>query len=187
MGNKKFLAGLFSIVLILSIFVAGCSSDDSSGDGGDGDKVVIDIFQFKVEFKDQFEEVAKQYEEINDNVEINITTVGGGEDYGAALKSKFASGKEPAIYNVGGPQDVKDWEASLADLSDTKAAEVALDGTLDGVTADGKVLGLPFNQEGYGFLYNKEIFEKAGINPEDIKDFASLQKAVETLDSQKKD
>ena len=62
-----------------------------------------------------------------------------------------------------------------------------MDGTLDGVTADGKILGLPFNQEGYGFLYNKEIFEKAGINPEDIKDFASLQKAVETLDSQKKD
>ncbi len=187
MGKKKFLPGIFSIVLIFSVFIAGCSSDGTSGDGKDGDKVVIDVFQFKVEFKEQFEEVAEQYEKINENVEINITTVGGGEDYGAALKSKFASGKEPAIYNVGGPQDVKDWEASLADLSDSKAAGAALEGTLDGVTADGKVLGLPYNQEGYGFLYNKEIFEKAGVKPEDIKDYASLVKAVETIDGKKED
>ena len=189
MGKKKWFSSILASGLMMSVFLAACSSGEEGTNGSDDskEKVVVDVFQFKVEFKDQFEALAERYEELNKDVEINITSVGGGEDYGAALKSKFASGNEPAIYNVGGPQDVKDWQDKLADLSDTDSAAVALDGTLDGVTADGKVLGLPYNQEGYGFLYNKEVFENAGINPEEITTYASLVKAVETLDSKKED
>ncbi|WP_053368486.1 ABC transporter substrate-binding protein [Bacillus sp. FJAT-27245] len=189
MKQKKLFSSLLAIFLLFSLVLAGCSSSSSSSKDSDSKKkdVSIDIFQFKVEFKDQFEAVAKKYEKENKGVKINITTVGGGEDYGAALRSKFASGKEPAIYNVGGPQDVEDWKSKLADLSDTKAAEAALEGTLDGVTVDGKVMGLPYNQEGYGLIYNKAIFEKAGINPDDIKSFAALEEAVKTLDSKKKE
>lgn len=183
MKRKKWYAGALSASLLATAILTGCSSDSSSS--GSGDKVTIDVFQFKVEFKDQFEAVAEKYEKENPNVDINITTVGGGEDYGAALKSKFASGKEPAIYNVGGPQDVEDWKDKLADLSDTEASKAALEGTLDGVTTDDKVLGLPYNQEGYGLLYNKEIFEKAGIKAEEITTTEALEKAVKTIDSKK--
>ncbi|APH05747.1 ABC transporter substrate-binding protein [Bacillus weihaiensis] len=190
--NKKWFLGLFSIMLLVSVVLSGCSGDDSTkkeGAGSDteGEEVTLDIFQFKVEFKDQFEAVAEQYQEANPNVKINIQTVGGGEDYGAALRSKFASGDEPAIFNIGGPTDVVDWEDSLADLTNSAAAGAALEGTLDGVTKEEKVLGLPFNQEGYGLIYNTEIFEKAGINPADIKDMASLEAAVKTLDEKKAD
>jgi len=186
MRSKKVFLGLFSIVFLVSVILAGCGNAGSSEpEKSGGDQVTLDIFQFKVEFKDQFEAVAKQYEEANPGVKINIQTVGGGEDYGAALRSKFASGDEPAIFNIGGPTDVIDWEDSLADLSSSKAADAALEGTLDGVTKDEQVLGLPFNQEGYGLIYNTEIFEKAGINPADIKDMASLEAAVKTLDEKK--
>lgn len=189
MRGKKTLLSIISIMFIFSIVLAGCSSKKEGGnaEGGEGKEVTLDIFQFKVEFKDQFEAVAKEYEKNNKGVKINITTVGGGEDYGVALKSKFASGQEPAIFNVGGPQDVADWEKNLSDLTDTEAAKAALDGTLDGVTKDSKVLGLPYNQEGYGLVYNKAIFEKAGIKAEDIKDMASLEAAVKTLDEKKGD
>ncbi|AYC28584.1 ABC transporter substrate-binding protein [Paenisporosarcina cavernae] len=185
MKNSKLRFGLLAFILVLSGILAGCNSDGDSSNGDGGKDVTIDIFQFKVEFKDQFEALAKAYEEEHDGVKINITTVGGGEDYGAALRSKFASGKEPAIYNIGGPQDVADWKDKLADLSDTKAAGAALEGSLDGVTVDDAVLGLPYNQEGYGFIYNKAVFEKAGIDVASIKDLASLEAAVKTLDSKK--
>ncbi len=153
----------------------------------DDKKVSIDIFQFKVEFKDTFEELAKAYQTEHPNVTVNITTVGGGDDYGAALKTKFNSGNEPAIFNVGGPQDVADWKSKLADLSDTKAAKAAIPYTTAPVTTDGKVFALPYNQEGYGLIYNKSIFEKAGIDPSGITSFAKLEEAVKTLDSKKKD
>ncbi|MCH1626138.1 ABC transporter substrate-binding protein [Fredinandcohnia quinoae] len=191
MKAKKFLPAVMALLFMFSVVLAGCGNkdEDAKDKGGSSskDNVTVDIFQFKVEFKDQFEEVAKQYEELNKGVKINITTVGGGEDYGAALRSKFASGNEPTIYNVGGPQDVKDWDGKLANLSDTKAAGLALEGTLEGVSKDGEVLGLPYNQEGYGLIYNTAVFEKAGINPADITTFAALEEAVKTLDSKKKD
>lgn len=190
--KKMWRAGLLAASLGVAAILTGCGTSEK-GNTADKPKeqktesVTLDIFQFKVEFKDQFEAVAKKYEEENKNVKINITTVGGGEDYGAALRSKFSSGNEPAIYNIGGPQDVADWKDKLADLSDTASAKAALNGTLAGVSVDGKVLGLPYNQEGYGFIYNKNIFKKAGIDPASITDFASLEKAVKDLDSKKQE
>lgn len=164
--------------------LAGCSSSS----GGDSEnQVTLDVFQFKVEFKTQFEELAKAYEKENENVKIKVSTVGGGNDYKQSLTTKFASGEEPAIFNVGGPTDVEQFNDRLADLSDTKAAKAALEGTLDGVKKDDKVLGLPFNQEGYGFIYNKRVFEKAGIDAASLTTYDKLLEAVKTLDSKKKE
>lgn len=185
MKLKKLLSLTLAGALAMGTLAACGSKTEEKADSGS--KVVLDVFQFKVEFKDAFEKLAKEYEASHDGVKINITTVGGGENYGASLKSKFASGGEPAIFNVGGPQDVKDWNSKLADLSDTKASKEALEGTLDAVTKDGKILGLPFNQEGYGILYNKEVFKKAGIDPASINSFVKLEEAVKTIDSKKKE
>lgn len=185
MKLKKLLSLTLAGALAMGTLAACGSKTEEKADSGS--KVVLDVFQFKVEFKDAFEKLAKEYEASHDGVKINITTVGGGENYGASLKSKFASGGEPAIFNVGGPQDVKDWNSKLADLSDTKASKEALEGTLDAVTKDGKILGLPFNQEGYGILYNKEVFKKAGIDPASINSFAKLEEAAKTIDSKKKE
>lgn len=187
MKEFTFKKGLFASLLVSASLLAACGNGGDEGSQASGDKVTVDIFQFKVEFKEQFEDVVAMYEDENPDVNIQITTVGGGEDYGAALRSKFASGNEPAIFNIGGPQDVADWKDSLATLSDTAAAEAALGGTLEGVTVDSEVLGLPYNQEGYGFIYNTRLFEEAGIDPASITDFASLEEAVKTLDSKKEE
>ncbi|WP_046174306.1 ABC transporter substrate-binding protein [Domibacillus indicus] len=187
MFKKKAL--VLSSALLLGL--AGCSTaekdENASGGsgGGSGDQTVVDIFQFKVEFKEQFEELAKQYEEQNPDVDIKVETVGGGNDYASALKSKFASGDEPAIFNINGAVDVQQYRDRLIDVSDTEAAGAALDGTLESVTEGEQVLGLPYNQEGYGFVYNKQIFEEAGVDAESIKSMEDLTKVVETLDSKK--
>lgn len=186
MKHKKWYYGIFSFLLIFSVALAGCSSSTGGGDSDSKDKVTLDIFQYKVEFKTQFESLAKQYEKENPNVKVKISTVGGGNDYKTALTSKFASGDEPGIFNIGGPVDVKQYKDRLQDLKDTKAADVALDGTLDGVEDGGQILGLPFNQEGYGFIYNKRIFKEAGINPDELTSYTALEAAIKKLDSQKK-
>lgn len=180
---KKIGLGILASATVFSL--AACGNAGSEKKESSSDKTTLDIFQFKVEFKDQFEALAKQYEKDNPDVKINIETVGGGSDYGAALKSKFSSGNEPTIYNVGGPEDVKMWKDSLLDLSDTESAKQALDGTLAGVTTDDGVFGLPFNVEGYGVLYNKKIFEEAGIDATKITTLDALEDAAKTLNDQK--
>ena len=176
---KKLVAMATLSTMVLSMgLLQGCGASS-------GDKVTVNIFQYKVEAKEALEEAAKAYEKENPNVKINVETVGGGGDYTAALKTKFSSGEEPAIYNVGGTQDVNDWQDKLEDLSSESWVGKAYDGTLESVTKDGKVYGMPLAQEGYGFIYNKEIFKKAGIDASKISTYADLEKACETLDSKK--
>ena len=187
--KNKFRLGMASALLAATVALSGCSfgagDSEEAGGSSSGDGVTVDVFQFKVEFKDQFEDLVKKYEKENPDVNINVKTVGGGNDYGASLKSSFSSGEEPDIFNVGGPTDVDEYEKYLADVSDTKAAKAALDGTLTSVDRDGKILGLPFNQEGYGILYNKKVFKDAGIDPKSIKSLDDLEKVSKELDSKK--
>lgn len=186
MKRTKKLVAVACTVAIMAGVLAGCGTSKTATPVANK-AVTVDIFQFKVEAKDALEKATKEYMALNKNVTINVSTVGGGEDYGAALKSKFASGQEPTIYNIGGTQDALDWKGKLEDLSKEPWVANAYKGTLDAVKMDGKLYGMPFDQEGYGLIYNKAIFTAAGIDASKIKTYADLETAVTTLDSKKKD
>jgi raffinose/stachyose/melibiose transport system substrate-binding protein len=203
MKLSKTIRGLVTTTLAASMVLsmAGCAGKT---DGGDttapaatekteeakeetaetktSEPVTVDIFQFKVEIAEELQKAIDLYTSKNPNVTINLTTVGGGDDYGAALKAKFQSGQEPTIYNVGGPQDVKDWMEKLEDLGDQPWVGTA-GGTLGAVTVDGKPYGMPLAVEGYGVVYNKAIFEAAGVDPSTVKDIASMDAAFAAIDA----
>ncbi len=186
---KKFISVMLLTAMVASVGLTGCSPKEEAAPADTGateapamEKAEVDIFQFKVEIAKELENAAADYMAAHPNVKVNIQTVGGGDDYGAALKAKFQSGSEPDIYNVGGPQDIEDWMGKLEDLSGEPWVDLALEGILSGATVDDKVYALPFNIEGYGFVYNKAIFADAGIDAMAIKDFASLEEAVKMLD-----
>ncbi|SDZ78943.1 raffinose/stachyose/melibiose transport system substrate-binding protein [Thalassobacillus cyri] len=179
------MKAMVSSLVVSGILLAGCSF--SSGESASEDKISIEVFQGKVEFNDQFNELAEEYEKENPDVDIKITSVGGGSDYAGSLKTKFSSGDEPEIFSVAGPTEAEQFGDYLTDMSDTELADLALEGTLEPVTEDGKVQGVPYNQEGYGLIYNKEVFEKAGIDPNSILTYEDLKKAVKELDSKKEE
>ncbi len=189
---KKFMSVMLLTAMVASVGLTGCSPkeeapapspvDTGSTEAPAMEAAEVDIFQFKVEIAKELENAAAVYMKAHPNVKINIQTVGGGDDYGAALKAKFQSGSEPDIYNVGGPQDIEDWMAKLEDLSSEPWVDLALEGILSGATVDNKVYALPFNIEGYGFVYNKEILTDAGIDAMAINDFESFEEAVKVLD-----
>ncbi|GAB6992082.1 ABC transporter substrate-binding protein [Paenibacillus pini] len=155
-------------MLALSVVLAGCGSKSDNNatgteTGGTGETKTVHIFQFKVEIAEALNKLKKDYEASHPGVKLDIQTVGGGSDYGAALKAKFASGEEPDIFNVGGYTDLNTWEPKLEDLSDQKWVSDMVDVSKDQITKDGKIYGQPMNLEGYGFVYNKDLFKKAGI------------------------
>lgn len=106
-------------LLIPTALLADCSfssGEDESASGSE-DEITIEVFQGKVEFKDQFEELASKYEEENPGVNIDTTADGGGSDYAGSLKTKFASGDEPEIFSIAGPTEAANYQEYLADLS----------------------------------------------------------------------
>ncbi|QCJ41362.1 carbohydrate ABC transporter substrate-binding protein [Bacillus sp. S3] len=183
MAFKKYsiAAGILSASLLLG---ACGNSDSASGDKKDGGskdgKVVVDIFNGKVEIADQLKALTDKYTKEHPEVTFNIESVGGGADGSAALKAKFASNKAPDIFGNGGYQEAVTWKDKFEDLSDQPWVKDAYENALKPMTMDGKIYGQPVNMEGYGFAYNKKLFEKAGIT-ELPKTYSELEAAAKKL------
>jgi raffinose/stachyose/melibiose transport system substrate-binding protein len=174
---KKVSLLLMMTIVVLSIVLSGCGANNTGNTGGnngnagntggkaggDEERVTIKMFQFKVEIAEQLAQMIEEYESLNPNVNIEVETVGGGADYGAALKAKFNSGDKPDIFNNGGFTDLELWLEHLEDLSDQPWVENLVDVAKEPMTKDGKLYGQPLNLEGYGYIYNKDLFEQAGI------------------------
>lgn len=172
--RNPYCAGLSLLLIFFLLSFTACSP------GKESSKVTVNIFQFKVEIVDGLEKIISVYEKENPDVKINLETVGGGDDYGASLRAKMQS-EEPTIFNVGGLKDLKVWKNKLEDLSDQPWVPYAAKGSLDNIISDHKVYGLPFNIEGYGFIYNTAIFKAAGIDVSQINNYDSLEKALRKL------
>ena len=180
----------FAVFAVMALVLAACGGGNTGGgaaDGGGqgaggqgGGKTVIKMFQFKVEIARQLEELIKEYEALNPNIDIQLETVGGGADYGAALKAKFNSNDKPDIFNNGGFTDLDLWLEHLEDLSDQPWVENLVDAAKEPMTKDGKLYGQPLNLEGYGFIYNKDLFQQAGIT-ELPKTLSELEAAAQKL------
>jgi raffinose/stachyose/melibiose transport system substrate-binding protein len=185
---KRFLLLCMSFAFVFGI-AAGCSSSENSSGNSDGDTtsgddvVTLNFFQFKVEIADQLAEMIKEFEAEHPDIKVKLETVGGGADYGAALKAKFASGEEPDIFNNGGFKELELWKEKLADLSGEPWVDHVLPiGKVPMTDEDGKLYGMPVNLEGYGFVYNKDLFEKAGVSepPATIDELKAASEKLKT-------
>ncbi|TVY10380.1 ABC transporter substrate-binding protein [Paenibacillus cremeus] len=171
--------------LLLAGVAAGCGAktgqNNTAAPGAAGGKqVTLKIFQFKVEINEALNRMKDEYEKTHPNVKLQIETVGGGADYGAALKTKFASNDQPDIFNNGGFREADTWMEHLEDLSDQPWVKDVLPVAKAPMTKDGKLYGMPMNIEGYGFIYNKDLFTKAGIT-ELPKTLSQLEEAAKKL------
>ncbi|WP_068773651.1 ABC transporter substrate-binding protein [Paenibacillus sp. FJAT-26967] len=182
--NRKWLALGLTTALVGGL-LAGCGDKDagttpgSTADGGDKKTVKLKMFQFKVEIAEALTKLIAEYEK-ETGVKIEVQTVGGGADYGAALKAKFNSDDKPDIFNNGGNADMEVWQEHLEDLSDQPWVKDLAQGAGDPMTKDGKIYGMPIGLEGYGYIYNKDLFQQAGIT-ELPKTITQLEEAAKKL------
>ncbi|WP_088103261.1 ABC transporter substrate-binding protein [Halalkalibacter urbisdiaboli] len=195
---KRLLMLCLTMLLAIGVLAAcGGNSDTSSdsstgGDDASTDKeattgneepVTLEFFNFKVEIADQLRAMLDEFEAEHPHITVNLETVGGGADYGAALRAKFASGEKPDIFNNGGFNELNLWKEHLADLSNEPWVEHLLPiGAVPTTDEEGTLYGMPVNLEGYGFIYNKDLFEQAGIT-EPPGTLSELKEAAEKLEA----
>jgi raffinose/stachyose/melibiose transport system substrate-binding protein len=142
-------------------------------------KTTIHIYQVKIEIDKALKDVAEIYMRQNPNVDFVIDSV--SDNYTTGLKTKFAGGQAPDIFTVLGGSDLELWRPNLADLSDQTWTKDMIDLARAGITGkDGKVYGMPVSIEGYGYMYNKALLEKAGVK-KTPKTLSELKTAVAKL------
>ncbi|HBG16411.1 MAG TPA: ABC transporter substrate-binding protein [Firmicutes bacterium] len=149
---KKFTMVLFCLMLLTSMFLI-CE--------GAPKKVTLRLMQFKPEITDQVHNMAKQYNKENPNVTMEVEILQA--DYEAVLRTKLNARNAPDIFMTNGyfyNQVYLDYSYDLTNESFMKQIDP---NTLEAATLDGKIYGFPFLVESYAFIYNKELFTKAGI------------------------
>lgn len=155
------------------------AEDSSKSEPASGDVTTIKVFQYKVDTIKQMQSLADMYSAEHPELKFVVETVGGSGDYGAALKQKSAANEMPDLFALSGA-DFNVWKDRLVDLSSESWVPNLLENTTTAMTLDGKLLAQPLTVEAYGFLYNKDLFEQAGIK-EIPTTISELKKTCETL------
>ncbi|NBC29044.1 MAG: extracellular solute-binding protein, partial [Spirochaetes bacterium] len=173
----------FVLVLVIAVagFAFGTGQAEDAGGDMEGETVELDIFQSKTVIAEEFEAMAAEFEEANPGVTVNVETVGGSADWQTILKSRFTADEGPDVFNIEGPAQYELWSENIADLSGEQFTEEAVPSALEPLNVNGNQYGAPVNFEGYGYIYNKDIFEDAGID-EMPTSFSELEDVAQQLD-----
>ena len=194
--KKKLLAVLLAGTMTVTLGACGGASDSGSksddaaatesGDAAASTTASKDAIRFmntKIEIDTQLKEFAKQYQE-KTGQEVIVESLGGGVDVNGQLKNYYAAGNMPDIFAFG----VDSYKASFSEWLEPLDGEAWIDDTDYAFKGDdGKVYGMPFALEGIGIGYNKDILDKAGIDPATLTNIDAYKAAFEKIDGMKEE
>ena len=160
------------LIAALALILASCAQKPGK----------LTIMQNKPEIDAQLKAYAATWSTAN-KVDMTVKSVGGstGTDLGKQLKADYAAGDMPDIFVIAGPEDYKEWESIILDLS----GEQWVSKTSVPFKMGGKVYGFPVAVEGWGMAYNADILAKAGVDPASLVNYDGYAKAFAKIDSMK--
>lgn len=170
---KKSLALILVLVLVLAM-LSGCSQSTTKNE-----QTVV-IYQNKVEIGEQLTAFAAAYEQ-ETGVKVTVKTSGGDTPYAENLKAEFQSDRQPDIFVIEGMGGYNTWSSKLAPFD----GDEWIDLTSLEFTVDGKVYGFPVAVEAWGMAYNKDLLDKAGVDPATLTSQEGYKAAFEKIDAMK--
>ncbi|HUX21159.1 MAG TPA: ABC transporter substrate-binding protein [Spirochaetia bacterium] len=169
------------ITLILIAAMAGMVFAGGSQEGTSSKSSPITLMQNKPEIDAALKAYGAEWSKTS-GIPITIKSIGGTSNgLGQQLQADFAAGDMPDIFVIQGPEDYKQWESIVLDLSNQKwVSETSVP-----FKQDGKVYGFPVSIEGWGLAYNADLLKKAGVDPKSLVDYPAYKAAFEKIDSMK--
>lgn len=160
---KHLRTAAMATALVAAAALAGCAADDPSGSGTISLWARSDTSPF-------IEPLVDAYNAEHD-VTVELTLVPAGSSFTQKLGAALASGTGPDLVSLnlvyapyfasaGQLVDVSDKAAELGYLDELNASERKLG------TWDDKLYALPFTGDASALLYNRQLFEEAGLDPE---------------------
>lgn len=176
--KRKFVKRLMASALIgsMALGLVACSGGDKDKESSDDSgKIVLNVINYHVGtdyaadyYSYLFEEFQKT--EAGKNVEFNFEEIPTTDAYNQKIKLLISSGDLPDIVFNGGNNitELAAKSGKVADLTpyfdeDPEWKALFDDTSLEFNTVDGKIYGVPVSKEISYIYYNKELFEKAGI------------------------
>jgi raffinose/stachyose/melibiose transport system substrate-binding protein len=170
--RKVLVLGLLLFAAVAPVFAEGAVEEEQA---------TIDLFiSGKSVWGEPILTVIDRFNEEYPDINVEVEVVGGGVDYSPVLASRARTNSLPDIFMISGSGDYVLYREFLDDLSDMDVVDHMLPGVADGSYYEGELMGLPVSIEGYGYIYNKDLFEEAGI-AEVPNTYSALEEAVSKL------
>ena len=154
---KKVLALILSIAMLASLCVTAMADD-----------TITLNFQMWSDEEELFTELIRLYEAEHPNVKINMTCT-PSSDYTVKLQTVLGGGGDVDMFGISSPPGLAEYvnKGAVRPLDDLiAAAGTDLSGVqsiLDSIAIDGKTYGLPYKTSSWFVVYNKDIFDAAGV------------------------
>ena len=174
MKFKSLLKAATTVAFASVLVACGNSSSSSSS------VTEVEFFSQKPEMQATLQEIVDDYNKSQDEVKVKLTSV---PDAGTVLKTRIANGEAPDVINIY-PQnaDFKGWAADgqFVDLTDESDILGNLnDGAAEAYAVDSKIYNVPLTTNVSGIYYNKDAFDKLGIEvPKSLAEFQDIVKKI---------
>lgn len=157
--SKRIVAAILGAALG-AVTGVGCSK------GEDPDKKAIEVFVFKPESVEIFQELGAKFEKENPDIKVYVNSPG---DAYAILKARMVKGNPPDIVGLDATQTYVDYAKAeiYEDLTDSdiikkvKPSYIQMLADMEGM--DGKVHAMPFAANVTGIMYNIDKFEEMDL------------------------
>ncbi len=174
-------SGFIAVLLILSMVLSACAAAAPAAPAADaggaaaapasgGEAVTLKYVLWDTLQLPAYQECANQFEALNPDIKINIEQSGWG-DYWTSLQTSMVAGDAPDVYTnyIGQVPEYAD-KGQIMDIQplverDAVPLDVYLPKLADLWVREGKRYGLPKDWDTIAVIYNKTMFEAAGIDP----------------------
>lgn len=183
---KRTLSLLLSLLLVLSLY--GCGSKEPAQEPESSGELsgTIVVWSWDVAAK-ALEDAAVRFKEIHPDVVVEVEDLGTDQVYDRLLTRLASKTGLPDVVTMEGER-VATYAAKFpdgfADMTEYVNTADFLPVKISEVTSNGKIVGFPWDGAPTGLYYRTDLFEQAGINPDDIKtwdDFVREGKKMEAI------
>ena len=194
MKVRKKMASILS-VLTLTGFLAACGNGATEETGGttspeaNGEKIELTFwYPFTGKIQEANEGLVEKFNESQDKIHVTASTQGNYADVEQKVRQSVVAGNQPDVFitvinSVSGL--AKDGVTENITPLMEADKEFKMDDFIEGIVASSNVdenyYGLPYFNSTPLVYYNKNLFEAAGVDPEQLSTWEGFQDAAKKL------
>ncbi|WP_018143152.1 ABC transporter substrate-binding protein [Alloscardovia criceti] len=179
--GQKALAVLGSVAMLGSLAACGSSSGSANSTSSDG-KTTLTVWAWD----STVARTVAGFEKENPDITVNVVNAGTSKDEYTGLSNAMQAGSgAPDIaqieYYALPEYVIRGYVQDLSDLGAKDYSDFYTPGTWSSVNISGGVYGLPMDSGPMAWFYNKEVFDKAGVDPTQVTTWDQFYEAAKKI------
>ena len=181
--GKKTIALIGAVAMLSSVAACGSTSAGDGGSTGSSDKKVeLTVWSWD----STLPRTVKGFEAKNPNIKVKVTNAGTNKDEYNALSNAIEAGSgAPDIaqieYYALPEYVIRGHLENLSDLGASDFKDFYTPGTWSSVNINDGVYALPMDSGPMAWFYNKGVFDKAGVDPTQVRTWDDFYEAAKKI------